>query len=576
MTRALLQKRLVASTASSLSIQRADGGLVNNPNLMMILSWAICYADNFPGNPFYRDPKVLDAITRLGDYNLACLDDHGCFIGNECSMGGWDEWRYFAWLEAMVRVKDSLDPARVEAWSKKFIASGRHLMAMCIDMDTFDGGIPNHGTWSHVYVYRVGKLFGIDEYSRVTGDAIARVIASQTPDGVWREGQSAGGFQGTVITHYNLTTALAISLFYHYTGDKEAEASLIRAWHWYYDFLLPDISMPPTLDVRTKYTAGPNAPHFPGYFYNIPQGIYCVDKHWTHYDKLFSTKPASEHWPAHRLLGFDALQYDQMRDVTPEKPTWPEYKRMIAEEACVRRRGPWTVVLSGMTNLNVSNMGTRLFLQERQDAVNLYHEKTGLIVGSSHSRMDVDLSTFVVFETGRAHYLPDDAYLKSTPPRDSLLLRYGSNVATVSVDSRDAEKLQVEFSLHGERGRATRRAPGHALSAMGARGHLTLRVKPGTPFKVGKQTYVLPTESGHAVTLRIPAGETVDFGAWSIACDAPWTFRWPIWPSDPYTLDSPLEALGAAQVMLYPANFSHGGATETAGRPTAIFTLSVR
>ena len=576
MTRALLEQRLVASTASSLAIQRPDGGLVNNPNLMMILSWAICYADNFPNNPYYRDPKVLDAITRLGDYNLACLDEHGSFIGNECSMGGWDEWRYFAWLEAMLRVKDQLDPKRVAAWTQKFIDSGKHFMAMCIDMDTFDGGIPNHGTWSHVYIHRVGKLFNIDEYWQVTGEALERIIASQTPDGVWREGQSAGGFQGTAITHYNLTTALAISIYHHHTGSETARASLDRAWLWYVDFLFPDISMPPALDVRTKYTKGPNAPHFPGYFYNIPEGIYCVARQWEIYDKGFATLPPMEHWPYHRMLGFDALQYDQMRDITPAKPTWPEYRRMIAEEACVRRRHGWTLVLSGMTNLNVSNLGTRLFTQERQDAVNIYHEKLGLLIGSSHSRMDVDLSTFLVFETGKAHYLPDGAYLKSTPPRDSLLMRYGANVGTVSVDSQHADKVAVEFSLHGERGKVPKRAPGHAISMMGARGHLSLRVKAGNVFTHGGKTRTLPTGAGEAVHLRLGAGEAIDFGKWSIECDGPWLFRWPLQPSDPYTLESPLESIGGAQVMLYPSNFSHGGTWESPGRPTATFVLKVK
>jgi hypothetical protein len=574
--RALLQKRLLASADSSLAIQRADGGLEHNFNLMMILTWAVCYTENFSGNRHYQNPKALDAIARLGDYNADCLDAHGLFQNNECSMGGWDEWRYLAWLEAFVRVRDRLDDKRITAWTQKFIGSGNHFMPMCVDMDTFDGGIPNHGTWSHVYIYRVGQVFKIADYMSVTGEALQRIIASQTPDGCWREGQSAGGFQGTHVTLYNLTTASAISVHHHHTGDKAAAASLERAWHWYYDFLLPDISMPPTLDARTKYSAGPSAPHLPGYFYNIPQGLYCADQHWGLYDKIFATKPATEHWHAHRMIGFDALQYDQMRETTPEKPAWPEYQRMIAEEACIRRRPGWTVLLSGMTNLNTSNIGTRLFMQERQDAVNIYHDKLGLIIGSCHSRMDVDLSTFVVFDTGKAHYLPDGAYLKSTPPRDSLLLRYGSNVATVSLDTRKPDEVAVEFSLHGERGRATRRAPGHALSAMGARGHLSLRLSPGATFTHNAKMRTLPQDESSAVHLRVAAGEEVDFGTWKIGCDKPWVFRWPLRPSDPYTLETPLEWIGGAQVMLYPTNFSHGGATESAGRPTAVFLVRVR
>src|SRR5690606_25808911 len=100
-------------------------------------------------------------------------------------------------------------------------------------------------------------------------------------------------------------------------------------------------------------------------------------------------------------LEFLALKYPLYQDdAEPSEPdAWqPEYNRMQAGEACVRRRRPWAVALSGMTNLDRSTHGLRLWAQERQDCVAIYHEARGLLIGSAHSLVQEELSTFVFYE----------------------------------------------------------------------------------------------------------------------------------------------------------------------------------
>lgn len=522
---------------------------------MMIYPMALCYATEFEGNTLYHDDQLMETIIRLGDTN--------------CSVAVVsDEWTHITWMEAADLMKDEIDEQRLERWKDSFFKCADHLMSNCVDMDVFDGGIPNHGIWYHTYVYRTGQLYGIDKYTDMAKHAMGRIIAGQTPDGCWAEGQSDSVFKGSPVTSYNSVSAMAINLYYSYSGDAKALKALDKAWDWFYGYLLPDYTKPPTLDSRQPYSPDKGMPTV-AHWWNKPEGRYLG---------ILGAERQRENLRsgAGTGTGFLALQYPLMEeDVEEKKPTWPEYKRMVREEACIHRQNDWAVVLSGMTNKNCSNSGLRLFQQERQDCVSIAHEKTGLIVGSAHSQIEEQFSTFVVYEDGAAIYLPESAYLKSTPPLDTLLLKYGSNTMAVSVDTTNTEHADITLSLHGERGSRPERGRGHPISAMGARAHLCMRLTAGDTLTLGDRSFAIEEDDEQILRLDVPSGEVLSNGIWSLSCaETAWEFRWPVRTRNPYHIMEPGEWIGLVEVILTPTVFGLGSPGE-GGCPTATFSLGV-
>lgn len=565
MSNIMLREMLVIDTAETLKRLQPDGSLGEQAWApMAMLSWAICHTESFPGNPFHRDPKVLDAIRCVGDYNARSCDGHG---GYSNLVIGWDEWRTFAWMEAMERVRADLDPERLATWTRQFVGAAEHILAMCLDMDTFDGGIPNHGIWGHAFLYRVGRLYGRKDMVDMATLAFQRILAGQTSDGCFREGQSHAFLQGTPVTAYNLVSLMAVNMYHQFSRDPAALPALEKGWHWYYDYLLPDWTMPPALDSRQVYAqVFHGIPHVPAYFFGKPEWRFMARRSW---EKVKEDYQADVNRYQRHLTGFLALQYPAVGDETSEtEPVFPEYTRMIAEEACIRRRNGWAVVLTGMTNRTNSNHQLRLWWLERQNLVNIFHRDLGLIVGAAQSRAQEELSTMVFYENGAAWYLHNHAYLKSTPPLDTLFLRYGSNIGTVSVDTTRSDRCDVQFSMHGERGKRTMPGIGHPITAMAARGRLALRLKAGDTVTHNGQTRTI---GGEPFTLAVQPGEPVAFGRWSIESpDSRWTLRWPVDTENPYAFYSAGERIAILEVLLYTASTSDGA------HPNALFRIVVR
>lgn len=551
-----LQQLALTATREALAAQQPDGSVGTAAWApMRILAMAHCYCDTFEGNEFHQDQRLLEAIIRLGDFNHHSCDARGHYRN---IVPGYDEWRTFAWMEAMERVRPQLSARRLQEWSAKFVGAGGHMLAIIPEdeMPTFDGAIPNHAIWAYALMYRTGQLYGRADYVDTADRAFVRILASQTPDGCFREMGSGAGFQGTPVTGYNLVSLLAVNLYHAYSGNAAALTALERGWHWWYDFLFPDYSMPGCLDSRMHYSAPPNLfPFLPAEFLNRPEGRWI-------FERCKSTDMGGNG------LGFLMLQYPYVKaGIAPQEPTWPEYHRMTAGEACIRRRHNWTVVMSGLANDDMSSVEARLWSLERQQVLNLHHRHLGLLLGSGHSFMDPGFSTFVFYESGAAWYLHNRAYLKSTPALDTLLLRYGTNIGCLSVDSQAADCAEIFVSLHAERGKRTKPGRGHPLTAMGADVQLPLALRPGQEITCAGATY----QVGQAA-LRVPVaiGQTLDLGCWQIeSVDASWELRWPRFTHNPYALLQDDQPWGILCTTLYART------TEGPTRPSATLRLRV-
>lgn len=550
-------RRILEQTSRlSLALQQPDGRL-DSPHgwYMCPLVWAHCWAGDWPGNPFRGDPRLVDAIARLGDFQERHCRGRGDITSASGASEGFHVTRLYVWLRASEIAASVLGEERLKRWGEKFIDSGLHVLDIVPDLTTFDGAVPNSVTWSYAYLHAVGKRYNVPRYIDAANTALDRILAYQTVDGCFREWH-------TPVTGYNMLSADAVEHYHRTSGEPRALTALERSWRWHYDFLLPDFTPPPTLDSRQKYAQIHGIET--GYWVNQPQGRWIAQRQWAKTLAALEAGRFDSAW----TIGLMALQFEFYRDdVAPVEPTWPERVRMTTEQVCARRKHGWAAVLSGMTTLPTSNSSIRRYTLERQDCLSLAHARTGLLIGSAHSMVDERFSSFVFYENGAAHYLPNHAYLKSTPPQDTLLLRYGSNTGALTVELPDANEARVTFSMHWEKGEQPRRTPSLPLTAMAAKAHLPLRLTDGQSVTLRGKTIVLGESP---VELEVGPNETADFGKWSITSpDGPWTLRWPVWTMDPYVLLGKGEKLGLAEAVC----FTDGGGVPP--RPTATFVVRI-
>ena len=565
MSKRELEKVFILSTTETLAVQADDGGLIIEPwSPMLIHCWTLCYLNEYTDNPHYRNPDVLQAIKQLGDFNQTSLDQEKGFTNDTC---GWDEWRLFSWMEATELLKEELNAECLAVWGKSFITAGDHVLSMCIDMETFDGGIPNHGIWNHAMLYRIGQLYNRNDMQDMAAHAFERIFQRQTEDGCFREGGTFAGFPGSPVTMYNIVSIMAINMYYGFSQDPAALDAMEKGWSWYYNFIFPDMSLPPALDARVHYVQGRSFIH-PAYFSNKPEMRGVTEAFWklrTGSERSkYLTGPSNCHG-----LGFLALQADKILDnVTPIEPSWPEYYKMTQGETCIRRRHNWHAVLCGISNAHAFTQTLPLWRLERQSLVNVFHEKLGLIIGSANSVVQEEISLFSFYEQGSAHYLHDNAYLKSTPPLDSLILQYRGNTGTVSVDTNQEKACTISLSIHGEMGKRTTPGPGHNISAVAAKARLSLRLKTGDKIIFKGKERILGEDG---FILRIQPGEAVQCPGWTLSSsETPWTLRWPLYTNNPYAHLQPDEELAIAEAVLYSS------ATSTNAQPTVHFKIEIQ
>lgn len=577
MSRSDLDDVFILATSDTLKVQLPDGGLGSEPWIPMLINiWSICYLHPLHENPHYRSRSLLDAIIRLGDYNERNFHAERGFTDGNAE--AWDEWRIFAWLEAAERLAAEIDPERLARWRAIFQLFARRTLSHCIDMEHFDGAIPNHGIWAHALMHRVGQLYGCDDLRSMAEYAFERILAGQTPDGCFREGGTAVGFPGSPVVLYNVVSLMAVNMYAEQSKNPAAVAALGAGFRWWWNTRFPDFSDICVFDCRNKnhsesFGAEGATIHplvIPAYYFNQPPVQEYARRGWIvrgstsnkAIRKTVNTGPYQS-----QALGFLSLQWDKIKDdVVPSAPEWPELFRFTALEAGVRRRNGWHVALSGIANAGASSYVLPTWRLERQSLLAIWHEKIGLIVGSGNSLMQEQNSTMTFYENGCARYLHDEAYLKTTPGLDTLHLRYGANTGAVSVDTRSADTCTVIFSILGEAGKRSQRGTGHPVSAMAARGRLPLHLKAGEVVRIGERELILDDFSG--IRVRVGAGEVLRCGAWSLCCQEKWwDFIWPVMLSNAYKPLFPDEVTAIAEVTLWDK------ATTEQPSPTVTFTI---
>lgn len=524
---------LARQNAATGRFQEKDGGFAwTNQDVQLAL--AALYVTKDDANPWFGNPRLLDAVSRAGDAIRDGQNAEGMieFIKVDGSRWGWSlmPWPLYHWLETYALVRDHLTPERRARWEE-----GLTLAYGNVARQISDGQLRLHNieAWLAMGTSRLGHLLGRPDWIDAGARYLRQLVAHQHPEGYWPEGQGP-------TTSYNRVYVHALGLQYAFFRDDALLPALERALDFQLHFTYPDGRNVETIDGRVRYHDTVSAQGWPG-FIHFPKGRALVRLMM---DALARHKPEGglePHVTSTLLTWRDA-------DEAAIPQTSPRFAGNFHGRALVRRHGPWFICLSGYTMTDeafAASFRQRWHL-DRQNYLSIWHERAGLIIGGGNSKYHPDFSTFSMVQ-GRARLTQaDSAQLEQTADEDTGVFHYGPVRGIVAVRVLDDTRVQITLRAEG--------GPCEHLCGL-----MSVRVKGGTVMAGSQEEQVTldpkavwgaarpEDENSGALSVRSPK--------WTLHLPPGGWFRWPIYPFNPYAMDGvapPSEAAASASVPLKP------------------------
>jgi hypothetical protein len=384
--------------------------IVTDQNVLFPLAVAWSYKSD--DNPYYHDAKILNAIIAGGDALIAAQDPSGMWEFRKKDNSTWGPiympWTYSRWIRAYGLVRDAMPADKRAAWEAAITKGVEGIIRTELVKDVIQN-IPTHDAMA---VYHFGQLMNRDDYKSAAKAYLDKVFAAQSPDGFWSENF------GPVVM-YNMVYIDAIGAYYGMSHDPKAKEALRRAAIYHSNFTYPDGSEVETVDERNPFHKGTVMPNV-GFTFS-PEGRGYIQ----HELKLLKGRPIGPDIAAAYLL------YGEEGEATPPPSEQPHYEHTIGDAtngALIRRDGPWFLCISSyhpppkfnlinlrmmlrgrpFTILPFTNIPSTRWIQDRQNFVSLFHDKTGLILGGGNTKLQPLWSTFTVGDVNKLKHTPGD------------------------------------------------------------------------------------------------------------------------------------------------------------------------
>jgi len=482
---------------------------------------AVAWAIENPRNPYYHDPKLLEAILAGGDVLIAEQTPKGQWIFRKKDDSTWGDiympWTYSRWIRALSLIKDAMPPARRVKWEKALTLGFDGIVAQELKKPVQN--IPGHDAMA---TYLAGKVFNRPDYCEAAKAYMKKVVDAQSPDGFWSE------HSGPVVL-YGFVYVEEVGLYYAMSHDEYVLPALERAARFHAALTYPDGSRVETIDERNGYEGGIVTPNV-GFTFS-PVGRGYVQR------QLEMKRRAKQELGADWLASY--LLYGEEGEAAP--PPAQGDGRFITQDrqAETIRQGPWFACLSGY---HVDVQQNR-WIQDRQNLVSLFHDKAGVIIGGGNTKLQPRWSTFSVGDVKLLSHTPGDENPKFTPPAGfvhvptdaklssdgaGLDLDYGGAKCSVSVDISDLNRAKLIYTL-----KSTDRSDVAAHVTLLPRLKASWRTASGKHGKLSKDSIELaPGE----------AGEWFQLGDVRISLPPQASISWPVLPHDQYKKDGAAEA----------------------------------
>lgn len=513
---------LVQAVPKLLSSQNTTNGrfgeglwIPNDQNVIYPLAaaWAVQAREN----PYYHDHQVLEAVMRGGDALVEAQDKDGrwVFLKKDGSTWGrhYDPWVYSRWARVYSLIRDAMPPERRARWQKALELGYAGIQQHEL------GHIHNIPAHHAMGLYVAGKALNHPEWCDQASAFLVRVAGKQDTNGFWSE------HLGPVV-NYNTVYFDALGTYYGITHDTKVLAALERCARFHANFTYPDGSDIETVDERNPYSKSCRLPNVGASF--SAEGRGYLREQWTRLEARHAAENADT------LASL--LLYGEEGPASPSPGTGDDATFVTGDgKAAVLRQEPWCACLSAYA----APISRSRWIQDRQNLLSLFHQRTGLILGGGNTKLQPLWSTFTVGDTTLLKHRPGDeapdfsepagllhvpsqATLAANGPR--LTLEYGETRCSVALDFVDRNRTRLTYAVSSP----LRTSP----------------VEAHVPFlpAIGKRWRTASGKSGSLGTapFQLSAAETgpwFEHNGWRVDVPPEARITWPVLPHNPYRKD---------------------------------------
>ncbi|MDB6026549.1 MAG: hypothetical protein JWM68_2772 [Verrucomicrobiales bacterium] len=406
---------LVQSVPSLLKTQnsktgRFGSGIPVAADQMPIYPLAAAWAIKDPANRYYHDQKLLQAIIRAGNLLADTQDKTGQWEFRKKDNSFWgmhyNPWIYSRWIRSFSLIRDAM-PAKDRARWEKALTLG--FSGIARRELTRPVNIPAHQAMG---LYIAGQALNHPEWCTQASDFLLKVAQAQDTNGFWSE------HYGPVVT-YNLVYVDALGVYYALSHDDRVLKALESAAKFHANFVYSDGSNIETIDERVPYS---ETGHLAGLGFSFsPTGRAYLLEQWQR-TKDDRTLPIADFLASMLLYGQEGA--------VGSYPAHGGDSVFVTDDgrASVLRQGSWCAALSAY----VCPLSGSRWIQDRQNFISLFHEKTGLILGGGNTKLQPLWSTFTVGDTSLLRHKTGDKNPKFSEP---IGLLHIPSAATLEADT---------------------------------------------------------------------------------------------------------------------------------------------
>ncbi len=237
----------------------------------------------------------------------------------------------------------------------------------------------------------------------------------------------------------------------------------------------------------------------------------------------------------------------------------------LDDKGLVRKEGPWVYALSAWAHPNEQGNPYQL---ERTQALSVYHQSTGLIVGGGNDKRAYHNTTIHILEGGDCHYFPAVRGKLRVGVRAKVL----SGDGTCDRIEFDYGSARADLEVRVENTRLLRVGLGTWTSQTQPEIWLVLQLPLQTPIVLrnGRKELTLARPREGQPAAEYPLAKTIGSpNGWQMTLPAGTSLLWPHVPWNPYRpptyLETPEYAVGLVRVPLH----KHQWRAEVAVRVTS-------
>jgi hypothetical protein len=369
-----------------------------------------------------------------------------------------------------------------------------------------------------------------------------KVVAAQSEGGYWSEG-------GGPVVAYDFVYIDALGTYYAVSGDQRVLPSLEKTARFHRYFTYPDGSNVETIDQRNPYHDTPAAGNV-GFTFT-PVGRAYLRNQWARQEGGLDPD-----------LMASLILYGEEGPIA-DSPAEDSFvlREAGTDRAAVIRQGPWFLCLSAYTTPIVESR----WIQDRQNLVSIFHDRTGLILGGGNTKLQPAWSNFTVGDTSLLRHIPGDenpdflpkGELYTVPsaaklimaPVPGLELTYGPENCHIQIGILD--DCKVEYRIQST-----------ARSGKPVAAHLTLLPRLGKPLATSAGTETLLSEEPIELNPAQIGGWVTHAGC-RIHLPQSATLHWPALPHNPYRKDGRAGASEARIEIRIPLDAEHCSSVAT-------------